>query len=48
MNHASIRVLEKVDMSLEGRLRENILIHGEYHDSLIFGLLVNEWKTNNP
>lgn len=47
-NHASIRVLEKVGMSLEGRLRENMNIRGEYRDSLIFGLLVNEWKTNKP
>ncbi|MHA2394686.1 MAG: GNAT family N-acetyltransferase [Promethearchaeota archaeon] len=47
-NHASIRVLEKVGMSLEGRLRENMIIHGEYRDSLIFGLLNNEWKINNP
>jgi RimJ/RimL family protein N-acetyltransferase len=47
-NHASIRVLEKVGMSLEGRLRENMNIRGEYRDSLIFGLLIDEWKTNNP
>lgn len=46
-NKASIRVLEKVGMSLEGRLRENMNIRGEYRDSLIFGLLVNEWKTKN-
>jgi len=45
-NHASIRVLEKVGMSLEGRLRENMIIHGEYRDSLIFGILVDEWRTN--
>jgi RimJ/RimL family protein N-acetyltransferase len=47
-NHASIRVLEKVGMSLEGRLRENMNIRGEYRDSLIFGLVIDEWKTNNP
>jgi len=45
-NHASIRVLEKVGMSLEGRLRENMIIQGEYRDSLVFGILVDEWKTN--
>jgi ribosomal-protein-alanine N-acetyltransferase len=45
-NHASIRVLEKAGMSLEGRLRENMIIHGEYRDSLIFGILDNEWRTN--
>jgi ribosomal-protein-alanine N-acetyltransferase len=47
-NHASVRVLEKVGMSLEGRLRENMVIHEKYRDSLIFGILVNEWKTNKP
>jgi ribosomal-protein-alanine N-acetyltransferase len=47
-NHASIRVLEKVGMRLEGKLRENVIIRGEYRDSLIFGILVNEWKTTNP
>ena len=46
-NTASIRVLEKVGMSLEGRLRENMVIHGEYRDSLIFGILENEWKTTD-
>ena len=45
-NLASIRVLEKVGMSLEGRLRENMIIHGEYRDSLVFGILVDEWRTN--
>ncbi len=43
-NHASVRVLEKVGMSLEGRLRENMVIHGEYRDSLIFGILDDEWR----
>jgi ribosomal-protein-alanine N-acetyltransferase len=45
-NHASIRVLDKVGMSLEGRLRENMIIHGEYRDSLVFSILVDEWRTN--
>jgi ribosomal-protein-alanine N-acetyltransferase len=47
-NHASVRVLEKVGMSLEGRLRENMVIRGEYRDSLIFGILANEWKRVQP
>jgi ribosomal-protein-alanine N-acetyltransferase len=47
-NHASVRVLEKVGMSLEGRLRENMIIRGEYRDSLIFGILANEWKRVQP
>jgi RimJ/RimL family protein N-acetyltransferase len=32
-------------LSLEGRLRENMVIHGEHLDSLIFVILANEWKT---
>jgi ribosomal-protein-alanine N-acetyltransferase len=47
-NAASIRVLEKVGMTLEGRLRENMLYDGEYGDSLIYSILEQEWKPNNP
>jgi RimJ/RimL family protein N-acetyltransferase len=47
-NIASQRVLEKAGLILEGRLREDMMIHGEYRDSLIFGLLDNEWKTKKP
>jgi len=47
-NGASIRVLEKVGMTLEGRLRENILYDGKYRDSLIYSILEQEWKHNNP
>lgn len=43
-NHASINVLEKLGMSLEGRLREDTIIHGEYRDSLIYGILADEWN----
>ena len=42
-NDASIRVLEKVGMKLEGRLKENTKSHGEYRDSLILGILKREW-----
>ena len=42
-NAASIRVLEKVGMVLEGRLRENFVYDGEYRDSLIYSILEHEW-----
>jgi RimJ/RimL family protein N-acetyltransferase len=44
-NMASIRVLEKVGMTLEGRMRENMLYDGEFGDSLIYSILEQEWKT---
>ncbi len=43
-NVASRRVLEKVGMTLEGRLRENVICHGEYRDSLLLAILRQEWE----
>ena len=43
-NAASIRVLEKVGMVLEGRLREDMLYRNGYRDSLIYSILEHEWK----
>ena len=45
-NAASIRVLEKVGMIPEGRLREHILYRDGYRDSLIYSILEQEWKPN--
>jgi len=45
-NIASKRVLEKAGMILEGRLREDMIIHGRYRDSLILGVLKREWESN--
>jgi len=42
-NIASKRVLEKAGMVLEGRLREDMIIHGRYRDSLILGVLRHEF-----
>jgi [ribosomal protein S5]-alanine N-acetyltransferase len=41
-NAASIRVLEKVGMRLEGRFREHRRIRGTWQDSLIYGLLEDD------
>ena len=38
-NDRSRRVLEKAGMQLEGRLRHDLLIRGEWRDSLVFGAL---------
>jgi RimJ/RimL family protein N-acetyltransferase len=37
-------VLQKCGMSLEGRLRENLLMRGEWRDSLLYAILDHEWN----
>jgi RimJ/RimL family protein N-acetyltransferase len=43
-NHNSLRVLEKLGMRQEGRLRENEYFKGHYWDTVIYGILVDEWR----
>ncbi|MBO1581594.1 GNAT family N-acetyltransferase [Bacillus sp. XF8] len=43
-NIGSSKVLEKVGMTKEGRMRENLLIKGGWRDSLLYSVLENEWK----
>jgi [ribosomal protein S5]-alanine N-acetyltransferase len=43
-NHASIRVLEKIGMQCEGRLRETMLLRDGWRDSLLYSVLEDEWK----
>ncbi|MGI5818000.1 MAG: GNAT family N-acetyltransferase [Armatimonadota bacterium] len=42
-NGASIRVLDKIGMRQEGRLREHVLMRGEWRDSYIYAILRREW-----
>ena len=42
-NTASTRVLKKVGLRLEGRLRENEHFKGRWWDTLLYGLLRSEW-----
>jgi ribosomal-protein-alanine N-acetyltransferase len=42
-NLASARVLEKTGMQLEGRLRHDMLIRGKWRDSLVYGILSDDW-----
>lgn len=42
-NLASIHVMERIGMRLEGRLRERILLNGEWFDELVYGVLVNDF-----
>jgi [ribosomal protein S5]-alanine N-acetyltransferase len=42
-NAGSARVMAKVGMSLEGRLRENEYFKGRWWDTLLYGVLRHEW-----
>ena len=44
-NYASIKVLQKIGMTLEGQLRENLKMRGEWRDTQIYAILDHEWKT---
>ncbi len=43
-NVASAHVLQKAGMQLEGHLRENLFLRGRWEDSLLYSILVDEWK----
>lgn len=43
-NVASVRVLEKVGMRREGRLRENMWHRGRWRDSFRYAILEQEWQ----
>ncbi|QFG00046.1 N-acetyltransferase [Psychrobacillus glaciei] len=45
-NIASSKVLEKVGMTLKGRMREDLLIKGGWRDSFLYSILEQEWKDN--
>lgn len=42
-NHASVRVLEKLNFKEEGLLRQRGFWEGKYHDLRLFSLLRSEW-----
>jgi RimJ/RimL family protein N-acetyltransferase len=43
-NVASARVLTKIGMTHEGRMRETVLIRDGWRDSDLFAILVHEWE----
>lgn len=43
-NRGSVRVLEKLGMQLEGRLRENEYFKDRWWDTLVYGMLASEWE----
>lgn len=46
-NGNSIRLLEKLGMRQEGRLREEEFFKGRYWDTLVYGMLEDEWRWKN-
>jgi RimJ/RimL family protein N-acetyltransferase len=46
-NVGSARVMEKLGMRQEGRLRENEWIKGRWWDTLVYGVLDYEWRERN-
>jgi ribosomal-protein-alanine N-acetyltransferase len=43
-NAASARVLEKLGMEREGRLRHDVRRKGEWHDSYLYAILEPDWR----
>jgi RimJ/RimL family protein N-acetyltransferase len=43
-NTGSRRVLEKIGMQLEGRLRQNLQLRGQWRDSLVWSILEHDWR----
>jgi [ribosomal protein S5]-alanine N-acetyltransferase len=43
-NIGSGRVLQKIGMVREGRLRENVFAHGTWRDSTLYAILEHEWR----
>lgn len=46
-NIGSSRVLERVGMTLEGRIREDLLLKDGWRDSLLYSVLEHEWEERN-
>ncbi|MET9692595.1 GNAT family protein [Streptomyces sp. NPDC006514] len=43
-NLGSSRVLSKIGMTCAGRLRDTVLLHDGWRDSMIFSSLEEEWR----
>lgn len=43
-NRGAVSLAQKLGMSQEGRLRENVSIRGRWHDTLVYGILKQEWE----
>lgn len=43
-NQASLKVLEKCMMNIEGHLKSDLLIRGKYRDTILMAILKDSWK----
>jgi RimJ/RimL family protein N-acetyltransferase len=43
-NTASIKLVERLGMSPEGRIRDHVFTNGAWRDSLLYAVLAHEWK----
>ena len=43
-NTASMRVMQKLGMTYEGHLRENVRVKGKWWDTIVYALLEREWR----
>ncbi|MBG0818959.1 GNAT family N-acetyltransferase [Planomonospora sp. ID82291] len=44
LNEASARVMSKVGMVEEGRIRGHLLVRGQWRDSIVHSILAPEWR----
>lgn len=44
-NIASIKLLEKIGLKIEGRLREHYWIDGSKYDQCVYSILKSQWKS---
>ena len=47
LNHASLWLAEKVGFRREGHLLRDVCIEGTWHDTLVYALLEDEWRTSS-
>jgi len=46
LNASSVRVMEKLGMHKDGRLRETRWLKGEWWDEYVYAILERDWKSN--
>jgi [ribosomal protein S5]-alanine N-acetyltransferase len=47
-NDASARILERLGFRLEGHLRRDEFVRQEWHDTLLYAVLEEEWRSHPP
>jgi RimJ/RimL family protein N-acetyltransferase len=48
LNTASVRVMEKLGMRQDGKLRSTRWMNGEWWDEYVYAILDRDWKDNKP